>query len=185
MADRVRDMEDERPSARPSSRQAQETSADLGSVADEMKAVADDLRSAAAEQGRQFFQGAKDQATGFADRQKNEAAQSVADIATGLRETGRSFGERPNIRAFVESAADGLDQLADGLRERSFADLYGEAEAYARRSPVVVGAVALAAGFLLGRFIKASADDLSEASAAHRAARAGHPARARRDGTEA
>ncbi|TDR93243.1 hypothetical protein [Enterovirga rhinocerotis] len=169
MVDRVRDWKDEPDAARSSSRQAEEKPVDLGSVADEVKSAAHDLKSAAVDQGRQFFQGAKDQATGFADRRKDEAAQSVSDIATGLRETGRSFGERPSIQAFVESAADGLDQLAGGLRERSFGDLYDEAEAYARRSPAVVGAVALAAGFLLARFIKSSADELSAGSAARRA----------------
>lgn len=131
--------------------------------------VAEDLRAAALDQGRRLLDDAKRQATSYADDRKNEAARSVSDIAASLRETGRSFEDRPNIRAFVGNAADGLDQLAEGLRERSFAELYGEAEAYARRSPVVVGAVAVVAGFLLARFIKSSADELSESSAAARA----------------
>ena len=140
-----------------------------------MKAVAGDLKTAAVDQGRQLFEGARQQATSYADARKNDAADSVSGIAASLRETGRTFGERPNIQAFVGNAADGLDQLASGLRERSFAELYGEAEAYARRSPLVVGAVAVAAGFLLARFIKSSADEMSDSSAAMRTA-----ARARR-----
>ena len=145
--------------------------AEAGTLAQEAKSVAQDLKTAAVEQGRQFFEGARQQATSYADERKNDAAASVSDIASSLRETGKTFGERPNIQAFVDSAADGLEQLADGLRERSFAELYGEAEDYARRSPVVVGAVAAAAGFLLARFIKSSADDMSESSAALRARR--------------
>lgn len=150
--------------------------ADLGGLASEAQAVAGDLKSAAFEQGRQLYEDAKQHATSYADERKNDAARSVSDIASSLRETGRGFGERPNIKAFVDNAADGLDQLASGLRERSFAELYGEAESYARRSPVLVSAVAAAAGFVLARFIKSSADELSEASAAAKNARASRAA---------
>lgn len=139
---------------------------DLDDIAQEVKGVAGDLKTAAVEQGRHLYEAAREQATSFADQRKNDAAQSVADLASSLRETGRSFGERPNIQAFVGSAADGLDQLAGGLRDRSFADIYGDVERYARRSPATVGAVAVVAGFLLARFIKSSADGLSESHAA-------------------
>ena len=139
-----------------------------GGVASEVKAVAGDLRSAAVEQGRQLLEGARQHATSYADERKNEAAASVSDVAASLRETSRSFGERPHIQSFVDSAADGLEQLATGLRERSFAELYGEAESYAKRSPLVVGAVAAAAGFVLARFIKSSADELSVSAEATR-----------------
>ncbi len=102
---------------------------------------------------------------------RNDAAQSVADLASSLRETGKSFGERPNIQAFVGTAADGLDQLTTGLKERSFTDIYADIEAYARRSPATVGAVAVVAGFLLARFIKSSAEDLQDSRAAATSAR--------------
>lgn len=151
---------------------------DEAHVSPSMRAAADELKDAAWEQGRTMFDGARRQAASYADDRKNEAAESVSGLAASLRETGQSFGERPNLRSFVDGAADGLEQLADGLRERSFTELYGEAEAYARRSPLVVGAVAAAAGFLLARFIKSSADDLSEAAArADDEARAPRPSR--------
>ena len=135
-------------------------------VAEALQGGAADLKSAALEHGRHFFEAAKDQAAGYADTRKDEIAQSVADIAESLRETSRQFGDRPSVKTFMGSAADGLDQIAGGLKQRTIADLFGEAESYARRSPVVVGAVAVAAGFVLARFIKASADGLSATAAA-------------------
>jgi len=128
----------------------------------DLTSIATDLAGTAAEKGRALLEGARDQATGFADQRKDGAAQSIADIAASLRETGGSFEGQPNIKAFVGSAADGLDQLATSLRDRSFADIYGDVEAYARRQPVAVGAAAALAGFLLARFIKSSADELSD-----------------------
>ena len=127
--------------------------------------VASDLAGTAVQQGRQILQSAKGEATGFVDARKNDAAQSIADIAASLRETGNGFEDRPNIKTFVASAADGLDQLAGGIRERSFAEIYAEAESFARRQPVLVGAAAIAAGFLLARFIKSSAEELAETNA--------------------
>jgi hypothetical protein len=63
----------------------------------------------------------------------------------------------------------GLDQLADGIRDRSFAEIYSDVESFARLQPVTVAAGAVLAGFLLARFIKSSADELAEASHAARA----------------
>lgn len=131
-----------------------------------------DLKDAALEHGKTLLEGAKQQATSFVDRYKDDAAQTVSDLASTLRHSGKGFEERPNIQAFVHTAADGLEQLATGLRDRSFAELYGEAEGYARRSPLIVGAAALAAGFVLARFIKSSSDGMQEAAATSRAARA-------------
>jgi hypothetical protein len=132
--------------------------------------AATDLAGAALEQGRALLGGAREQATGFADRQKDQAAQSVADLATSLRSTGDTFDGRPNIQAFVGSAADGLESLADSIRDRSFIELYGEAERFARERPVAVAAGALVAGFFAARFIKSSAEGLAAAGAAAGAA---------------
>lgn len=138
-------------------------SGDVQGMARDAAGIASNLKGAALDGGRQFLDDARERATGFADQRKDDAARSVADLASSLRETGKGFEERPNIKAFVGSAADGLDQLASGLRERSFGEIYADVEDYARRSPATVGLIAVAAGFALARFIKSSADELSEA----------------------
>lgn len=126
----------------------------------DIKGVATDIAGAAAEQGRQFLASARSQATGFADDRKNDAAQSIADLASSLRQSGQTFGDRPNIQSFVGSAAEGLEQLADGIRQRSFAEIYADVETFARARPVAVGVATVAAGFLLARFIKSSSQEL-------------------------
>ena len=126
----------------------------------DIKGVATDIAGAAAEQGRQFLASARSQATGFADDRKNDAAQSIADLASSLRESGQTFGDRPNIQSFVGSAAEGLEQLAEGIRQRSFAEIYADVETFARARPVAVGVATVAAGFLLARFIKSTSQEL-------------------------
>jgi len=131
------------------------------------------IAGAAVERGRTFVDSAKMQATEFVDRRKNDTAESVADFARSLRETRRAFEDRPNIAAFFDSAAEGLDQLADTVRERSFAEMFGEVEAVMRRRPALAAAAGLTTGFLLARFVKASAQEAREAERRVQGARNG------------
>jgi len=126
---------------------------------DGVKEDVSEMAGAAAERGRQFVNSALNQATDYVDKRKNDAAQSVADVANSLREATRSFEDRPNIKTFVDSAAEGLDQLADTIRERSFADMYADVEEVARRHPAVLATAATVVGFMFARFLKASAEE--------------------------
>lgn len=135
---------------------------ELKADATELTGLASDIASTAVSHGKQLLETARGQATGFIDQRKNETAQSISDLASSLRDSGKTFEDRPNILAFMGSAADGLEQLAGGIRDRSFAEIYAEAEDFARRKPLVVGAATIAAGFILARFIKSSADELAE-----------------------
>ncbi|HJW78813.1 MAG TPA: hypothetical protein VJ526_09645, partial [Beijerinckiaceae bacterium] len=119
---------------------------------------------------------AKDQATSYVDQRKDEAAQVVADLATSLRDACREFDDRPNIRGFVDSAAGGLEQLADSIRERSFNEIFELGEDLVRRRPGSVAIATMFAGFLAARFIKSSAENIREAEAQRR--RGAGPARA-------
>jgi hypothetical protein len=97
----------------------------------------------------------------------------VADFATTLRESTRSFDERPNIRAVVDTAAEGLEQLADSIRERSFSDIFNDFEDVIRRRPATVAAVSVAIGFLTARFVKSTAEDLRQDQAGSAPSRGG------------
>jgi len=141
--------QDEQPQARP---------ADWDSLKEEVGDAAD----AAVERGRNFLDAAREQATVYVDARKDAVAQSVADFATSLRTSTASFEDRPNIRAVADSAAEGLDQLADSIRQRSFAEIFSEGERLVRDRPGTVAAVTLVLGFVAARFIKASADTLRD-----------------------
>jgi hypothetical protein len=117
---------------------------------------------AAAEQGRHFLDSAKAQATNYADQRKNDVAQSIIDLASSLHESGNAFEDRPNIRTLMDSAAEGLEQLAETVRKRSVADLFQDVEAVVRRRPATIAVATVAAGFLLARFIRSSAEGLRD-----------------------
>ncbi|MDP4023417.1 hypothetical protein Q8W71_12330 [Methylobacterium sp. NEAU 140] len=114
------------------------------------------LADEAAQRGRGLLDAARLQAQDYVERRKGDAAQSVHSLAQSLRSSGRDLGDQPNVRAFFDSAADGLDQLGTSIERRNLSDLYGEAEAFARRAPVAVAVGTFVAGLLAARFIKSS-----------------------------
>jgi hypothetical protein len=124
---------------------------------DALKGDMSEMAGAAMEQGRHIFDSAREQATGYVDQRKDHLAQSVADLANTLRESGGGF-DQPSIRAIVESAAGGLEQLAENMRARSFGDIVDNVETLVRRRPAVAAIATMTAGFLLARFVKASTE---------------------------
>ncbi|MEH3145182.1 MAG: hypothetical protein PGN34_07490 [Methylobacterium frigidaeris] len=115
------------------------------------------LGDVAIERSFSLVEAAREQVGGYVDRRKSDAAQSVSDMASALRESGKGLEQQPNVRAFFDSAADGLEQLSGSIRERSFEEFYSDIEAVARRRPAAVAVATFLTGFLAARFIKASA----------------------------
>lgn len=143
----------------------QQSGTQTGPEWDALKGDVGDMAGAAMDQGRHFLDSAREQATGYADQRKNDLAESVVGLANTLRESGSAFDNQPGIHAIVEGAAGGLEQLADSIRSRSFGDMFGDVEGMVRRRPVAAAAATMAAGFLLARFVKASAEGFREAGA--------------------
>lgn len=135
---------------------------DWGSLKDEVT----DIAGTAVERGRHLLDStlgsAKQQATGYLDQRKDELAGTVAEFGRSLREAMSEFDDRPGIRGFVDSAAGGLDQLADTIRARSFNEIFEDVEELVRRRPAAAAGASLMVGFLIARFIKASAEGIRE-----------------------
>jgi len=138
------------------SAQRGETSSDWDGVKDQVGQAA----GAAVEQGRHFLDSAKTQAISLVEQRKNDVAQTIGGLANSVRESGRAFEDRPQFRTVVDGAAQGLEQFADTIRNRSVADIVNDVEAVVRRQPALVAAATLAAGFLLARFIRSSAEGM-------------------------
>jgi hypothetical protein len=134
--------------------------ADWDDVKREAADAARDTAEEAREAGYAFVNSARDRAADYVERRKESAVQSIDDVAHTLRESSETFDDRPNIRLFIDSAADGLENLADEIRERSFVEVYSDMEQFARRRPAVFATAAGVAGFMLARFLKSSAEEV-------------------------
>ncbi len=140
------------PEAAPGADAAAREQADWRALKGDVEGLADE----AAERGRGLLDAARLQAQDYVERRKNDAAQSVHEFARTLRTSTKEFDDKPNVKAFFDSAADGLEQLGSSIETRSFSDFYNEAESFARRAPVAVAVGTFVAGLLAARLIKAS-----------------------------
>jgi len=99
----------------------------------------------------------REQVQGYAANRKQDAVRAVSDVAAAIRESGSGFEGAPNVKAFFDSAAAGVEELSEDIGRRTVSELYDEVEAAVRRRPGVALAAAAMAGFALYRFFKASA----------------------------
>ena len=132
--------------------------ADLDGLKDDVSQLTD----AAVERGHSLLRSATEQATGFLDGRKNDAANSMAEAAKMLRTSAQqAFGDRSAINAAVNTALGRVERFADTLRDRSAAEIVHDVEAALRRRPTTVAVITIALGFLGARFVRASAEGLT------------------------
>ena len=91
--------------------------------------------------------------------QKDMATDGIGTVARAMRNTTEELrGQRHETLAeYVERAADQLDRLSSGLKNKDVGDLFREAQQLARRQPVFFVGSAFAIGLLAARFLKSSA----------------------------
>lgn len=107
---------------------------------------------------RGFAQRLKEDGRKTIEQRKRSAAARVDEIAQAIGRTGAQFSDNePTIAEVANRLAGTVGNLATRLREGSIDDLVDDARVFARRNPGVFIAAGLAAGFVLARFVKASA----------------------------
>ena len=86
------------------------------------------------------------------------AREQVNQLATGLRRTGETLqreGSEPFGR-LASTAADSVERLGSYLDRTDVNGLMRDLSSMARRNPTVVFGAALAAGVMVGRFLRSS-----------------------------
>jgi hypothetical protein len=105
-----------------------------------------------------FTQRLKEDGRRTIEQRKRSAAERVDGIAQALERSGAQFSEaEPTLADLASRLAGTVGNLATRLREGSIDDLVDDTRALARRNPALFIAGGLVAGFVLARFVKASA----------------------------
>src|SRR4051794_36438457 len=110
--------------------------------------------------GSELVGAARDSAVSLIDAQRARAADQITSIGDALRRSAESF-ESTGAGGLVEYANQAADQIsgfADTLRDRSWSELAGGLESFARRYPITFMASAMGVGFVLGRFLLSSSE---------------------------
>ncbi len=140
------------------SQSAQDVKQSAAKLANEAQANIKDAAHEAQQTLGNMTDEAKRNANALAAEQKEMAANRLHTFADTLRETGRSLQNEDEamIGGYAESAAGQIDRFAGYLQRHDTGDLINEVRDMARRQPEIFIAGSLAAGFLLGRFLKSS-----------------------------
>lgn len=116
-------------------------------------------REAARAAARDVTEAGKEKARSFLDEQREVAAERMHEVADALRSTARDLDDRDHTTSRLTlGAADGVDTLAQTIRQRDVKALLCDAQDFARRSPAVFVGGAVTAGFMLARFLKSSSE---------------------------
>ena len=91
--------------------------------------------------------------------QKDVATDSIGTFARAVRRTTQELREQQHdtLAQYVDRAADQLERLSSGLKNKDVGELFRDAQQVARRQPVVFVGSAFAIGLLGARFFKSSA----------------------------
>ena len=102
-----------------------------------------------------FADALREQTQVYVAKRKADTARVVSDVADAIRGGGAGLDGYPQVKAFFDQAALGIDELAEDIARRSFGELYGEVRTAVRRRPAVAAAAAALAGFALYRIVSA------------------------------
>lgn len=100
-----------------------------------------------------FADALRDQTRGYVEKRKADTARVVSDVADAIRGGGSGLEAYPQVKAFFDQAALGVDEFAEEIARRSFGELYDEVQAAVRRRPAVAAAAAALAGLALFRVV--------------------------------
>jgi len=100
----------------------------------------------------------------FLEKQTRSAAAGARDVAEALRDTGQDLSQRgrTDLSEYIMQAADGLNRLSERLARGDMDGMLRQVSDTARRHPGAMFGGAIAAGFLMSRFLKSSGERAHE-----------------------
>ena len=103
---------------------------------------------------------ATEKARNAAETGKAKASDTIDGVAQFVHDNASTLGERttPQVTDYANRAADALDGFSQNLRTKSIDDIIVDVRTFVKRSPAVAVGAAVAIGFALTRFAKASAE---------------------------
>ena len=118
------------------------------------------------EMGNELVGAVRDSANSLFEEQRNRAADQIAALGTALRQSAKSLDQDGGtIAQYADDAARQIGNFAETLRNRSWEELAGDVEDFARQWPIAFLAAAVGVGFIAGRFLISSAARSADAGA--------------------
>lgn len=89
---------------------------------------------------------------------KGQAAERIGAVSNAFRSVSQQLRDQNQaaIAQYADRAAENVDRLSGYLQQHEAEEIISEAENFVRKRPALVIGGALAAGFLVARFLKSS-----------------------------
>jgi len=103
----------------------------------------------------------RERAAAQLNTQKERATEGLGTMAQAVRQSTHQLREQHHdtVAGYIEQAADQLDRLSHGLKNKDVGELVSDAQRLARRRPALFVGSAFAVGLAGARFFKSSPPD--------------------------
>ena len=115
----------------------------------------------------------KETATSQLSAQKDKATEGLGSVAQAVRQTTQNLRDQQHdtVAQYVERAADQIERISEGLKNKDVTELFDDAQRLARQQPALFIGGAFALGLVGARFLKSSAPYRSDITMYDRGAR--------------
>lgn len=118
----------------------------------------DHLKQQGRDAAHDVSEAAQHQAESFYNQQRDTAAEQTQKFTSVFYKMADEFDnqQQPYFSQQVRKLADTADRFSNKLRDKDLKSICQEAQSYSRREPALFFGGAIAAGFLLTRFLRSS-----------------------------
>lgn len=111
------------------------------------------------------------------EEQKGQTADQVQNIASALRNSGQELrsNNQESVAQYTDLVADQVEQFSDYVRNQDLNGMLQDVRNLAQRQPELFVTGSLAAGFLLGRFLKSTSRESNRSSSSYGRGRQSYP----------
>lgn len=101
----------------------------------------------------------------LASSRKEYAAAQLESLAESVRQFTDVMPDIPTMRAYAETAAESLDELASYVTESDLSEIVADARDFTRRHPLATLGGSIAAGLVISQLVQARTKTMRSASA--------------------
>lgn len=106
----------------------------------------------------------------LASSRKEYAASQIEGLAESVRQFSEAIPSIPTVKAYADTAAESLEDLAGYVVESDLADMVADAREFTRRHPLATFGGSIAAGLVITQLVQSRAELMRSAVRSRRTA---------------
>ncbi|MCA3575364.1 MAG: hypothetical protein IOC86_15710 [Aestuariivirga sp.] len=119
-------------------------------------------RNESEREGPAFLDDLLAMAGSLANSRKEYAAAQLESLADSVRQFSEVMPALPTMRAYADTAADSLEELASYVVESDLSEMVSDAREFSRRHPLATFGGSIAAGLVITQIVQSRAQSLRE-----------------------